>query len=369
MTARFPLTLLLVLGSVCLAAACDDGSLSSDGKRPGTADAGLVVDADLVVDAATFLDASGSASSRDAASSEVPTDAAPSQPAAGRLWRRYAPTDGTALLSLEGAPWRRVTSEAHDVHPTPDGSRFASALPTAAATRLTIVDTESLRTLFEVHSDEYVLTPLPSPTAPNMLLGLARPFSNTTSGGYVVLYDLSAVREVSRSLGLTGVAWLPDGRWLGLSGDGTLTAHAIDGTAERIGGLTLPSGTRVAHFAVNAQGTRLAIGLVTGAERSGDRDIWVADIDGSHLERFTQTTQSSRAWWSPDGNHLAFESDPDTCGLSTDCFHSSCVVYVAAASARNVRVGGTPADPLRFYALREDGARGEVRCFINGWSR
>ena len=48
------------------------------------------------------------------------------------------------------------------------------------------------------------------------------------------------------------------------------------------------------------------------SSRSGSRDVWIADLDGSNLQRVTQSdSASTTCWpaWSPDGRYIAYRND------------------------------------------------------------
>ncbi|MEY4515523.1 MAG: hypothetical protein RLZZ450_7645, partial [Pseudomonadota bacterium] len=93
------------------------------------------------------------------------------------------------------------------------------------------------------------------------------------------------------------------------------------------------------------------------------------DIDGAHLERFTKTTLSSYAFWSPDGRFLVFNHDPDLrCGnnVSISCTHLNSELHYAPESARELVVSS--ASPPRPHGLNEKGTAIYVQSFLNGWS-
>ena len=85
---------------------------------------------------------------------------------------------------------------------------------------------------------------------------------------------------------------------------------------------------------VNPQGTQLALILKDSGTTSVDADAWVANLDGSALQRVTADTATNLVHWSPDGQRLLFDYDDSSCSGRT-CT-GSCQLWHAPASARNL---------------------------------
>jgi TolB protein len=157
---------------------------------------------------------------------------------------------------------------------------------------------------------------------PALSLGGARLAFSSNRNGYWNLYILDlesgSLTQVTDTLEYTGSpSWSPDGRWLAYETnlgeqDGGLEIFIAptDGSQEPIRLTELPS---VDHSPAWSPGGR-QIAFVS--DRSGDPEIWLADLDQVDEDRFlnlSQNPQASEAHpaWSPDGASLAWASIED----------------------------------------------------------
>jgi TolB protein len=126
---------------------------------------------------------------------------------------------------------------------------------------------------------------------------------------YVMDYD--GVNEqritVNRNLNINP-AWSPDAKALAYTsysaakGADIVLSHIYDGILHRpakgIGNNYLP--------AISPDGTRIAF----ASDRSGNNEIYVANLDGSNLRRLTNNpAEDVSPTWSPSGGQIAFTSD------------------------------------------------------------
>lgn len=114
------------------------------------------------------------------------------------------------------------------------------------------------------------------------------------------------VREASVVLGQSP-SWLPDGRilysgcWMNACG---ILVMRADGTFPR----QVVAGSREANPEASPDGQQVAL----MSQRTGNWEVFVANTDGSNLQRLTQNpANDGLPTWSPDGRYLAFVTDRD----------------------------------------------------------
>jgi hypothetical protein len=101
--------------------------------------------------------------------------------------------------------------------------------------------------------------------------------------------------------GVSDPAWSPDARSIAFGADGIWMWDSATGVVSNVLGTTPVAGAQPTW---SPDGKRLA--LVQGD------DIWVVNLDGSHLVNLTNRAgQSSQPAWSPDGARIAFVSNRD----------------------------------------------------------
>jgi TolB protein len=134
---------------------------------------------------------------------------------------------------------------------------------------------------------------------------------------YVMNADGSNPHRLTSGLGWHGpVSWSPDGKTIACSRDGDIWVMDADGSNPRSltnyeaaewwmdeGPAWSPDGQHIA-FSSNRAGRISAQAPAT--------DIWVMDVDGSDPRNLTDSaTSDTSPVWSPDGSHIAFQSDRD----------------------------------------------------------
>lgn len=301
----------------------------------------------------------------------------------GIVWKTYNRVSGMETFSLEGEPWRRVSPKLSDLAPTFDGKRYAYARPLHSPnipfeqapafdnqTEVGVVETESGQTIHQVTLTANISRARPSPVNPALVLAFAAPFGSQRGVLEWIVIDVAQQKIVTRFPGWGWATWLPDGSYMQLLPDGKLRVGSADSTGAPFGALAVPPGAVVGdRFSVNPQGTRIAVPIYTGA---GNVDIYVANLDGSKLERFTKTGMSSYGIWSPDGGHLLFDYDSDAprCGekVTLTCSHPACEIHFAAESARDVAIDRTAKGSSQLSARGQTGSPYFVPCKVIAWT-
>lgn len=165
-------------------------------------------------------------------------------------------------------------------------------------------------------------------------------FSSDRGGGYDIFLMEMATGEITRltdTLGYDGApSWSPDGMWLVhetyLEENLELVVRPVSGEGDFIRLTSDPGADQQPSWSPGGR----HIAFVSS--RSGDPEIWLADLDRGGAERFTNLSQSPRAAqthpaWSPDGNELVWVS-------AQDGIRSLLRWERAAESAGAVEVGG-----------------------------
>lgn len=297
----------------------------------------------------------------------------------GRLWHsNYALDyiDGTQIADLGGAAPTLVDAD-KVARPWPDGSQYAIYNyddERDGDTVLRIKRTSDGTTLYSAVISGYAADLRPSPANKAVLLvSQAEDYTSSLSATDYVFVDLANLRELDRISGVrTVVDWLPDGRYLHLAADGTLSVGQIGGSRSTVAKLNL-GGRGIVDLAVDPLGLRYLVTLVsyTSAGNVDDLDLWVGGVDGSALERLTATGLTSYGRWSPDGERVAFDVDTGTVCSGSACM-GTCEIWYAPASGRNLNP--LPAAPGAAAMFKVRDRRSSARdhtlgCELLGWTR
>ncbi len=288
----------------------------------------------------------------------------------GRLWHtNYALDflDGTQIASAEGGMPRTVTNDL-PAWPWPDGSQYVVADAQGDYTDVTSYATSTGAVVDQVRFEGYLRSVKPSPTSKHVIL--ATWGEDSVSDAVYVFYDLSTrtVLDVFDTDGAV-VNWLPDGRYLRISATGAITTAQPGAAQQAAGSVAVPAGRELHNLWVNAQGSQMAMQFVVPGNAGGleESDLWVASANGSNLARLTQTGITSYGKWSPDGRHIAFDTDTGLVCSGGGC-SGECSLWYAESSARNVVALESSHDAAHFKVRNSHGEERTLGCELLSWT-
>ncbi|HVL02471.1 MAG TPA: hypothetical protein VM553_21775, partial [Dongiaceae bacterium] len=288
----------------------------------------------------------------------------------GHLWHtNYALDylDGAQIASLNGELPQRVTNS-NPAWPWRDGTQYVVADADTDSTAVSVRITGSSNTRYDYDFDGYVRDVKPSPISKDVML--ATWSEDSISDATYEVFDLANAESLQSIIAEDlFVDWLPDGRLLRVTASGQITASAIGGATQALGALDIPDGREIHRMWVNAQGTQLALRLVTLAvDGSIDRsDLWIADIDGNNLGQLTDTGISNYAKWSPDGRHIAFDTDTGLTCNGGGCV-GQCSLWYVDADARKVLALESSGDAEHFRVKDSKGNQATLGCELQAWT-
>lgn len=311
----------------------------------------------------------GSSTPPPADSASSPTSPKPWAPT-GALWHSNYALDfleGTQISPLDGRP-STLASASEWAVPWRDGSRYAYTDWDTAndTTQLSVFDTGVAQPVLQGSIAGYLRGGRPSPADRNLMLAFLG--DDMLAPADVVFIDITQSAIIGRAADEGGpIDWLPDGRYLRMRADGTLLTGSIGGTESASGAVVLPPNHVANAMRVDPQGKRLALVLANTASAGTDVDVWVADVDGSHLEQFTKTGMSASIHWSPDSNAIAFDVDT---GLLCSGYYcaGSCGLWWAPATSREVIAVPSSHDAYEFTVHDRDGDETTLGCDLLGWT-
>jgi Tol biopolymer transport system component len=166
------------------------------------------------------------------------------------------------------------------------------------------------------------------------------------------------------------VNWLPDGRYLRVSANGAITTAMPGATPAAGGTVAIPTGREIRGVWVNPQGSQMAMQLIVpGASDRGidESDLWVATTNGSGLAQLTDTGITSYAKWSPDGDHIAFDTDTGLVCNGGGCT-GQCSLWYTSASSRSVKALESSNDAEHFRVKNSRGEERSLGCDLLSWT-
>lgn len=289
----------------------------------------------------------------------------------GTLWHNNSVLDRRQGLQVAflggGAPLLLDSRTDIDFHAWPDGRQFVIGHRRASTgTRLTVFNTASGAVVYDGRLAGYVRGFEPSPVDKRLLKVRQSATSAPPSTEYVL--DLSTMRYRYRIPDDDWFSWMPDGRFMLISlSTGKMRIGSLDSTAETtVGRLTVPADRSIGPFLVSPRGTKLLVSLTRRG--SNEADLWMANIDGTAFEQFTDTKAVAGAAWSPDGNHVAYSVDTGfLCSPGAGCA-GSCTQWYAAVDQRKSRgLAGTPGSGQLMVSNR-GGASKPLGCSVLAWT-
>jgi hypothetical protein len=249
--------------------------------------------------------------------------------------------------------------------PWPDGSAHVVATWDGTETTLVVIDDED-RELRRVRLDGLVSSIYP---CPNSSMVAARHGFSTLGPFEWIIFDVARGTVIERfAADSPAFAWLSATSYLTISKAGEVRQGAIGTQATRQHQLRLPSGREVSLVWVNPQASTIAVRLdLRSSSGVSESDIWLADIDGTSLQRFTATKMATSAAWSPDGETIGFQVDTGAWCAGAHCV-GVCELWHAPATARAVRATDRSRDSQRLLELKH-GRFKPAACSLTGWTR
>lgn len=297
----------------------------------------------------------------------------------GSLWHSYrdlSNPQGTFATQPGTGQTRRVAPEKAGA-PWPDGSLYllrdySSQGSSGDETHLIVRRSGDQATLFDQVVDGYIgENARPSP--------LGRPQILTDWGETIfaergpVVYDLQQRRllYVTRpSKTPDALSWMPDGSLLRVQPSGEISRIVLGGAEQRIASVRWPEARLPQALYVSPDGSKALLQLAALRDTGtvDGVDLWMMNVDGSNLRRFTKNDLIAHAFWSPDSKHVAFVKDTGVSCTAATC-RGSCTLWVAEATASNVVAVPPSGDAQRVPLRRPDGSMTTVGCPAIAWTR
>lgn len=297
---------------------------------------------------------------------------------AGTLWHSYSDSnpEGTFATNPNNGQSRRISSEPWGT-PWPDGSRYltrdySSQGSGGDATRLVVRRISDQAVLTDQVVDGYVGDVVrPSPRGGNQILVMWGETILEPRGP--VVYDLDSRRLVyvtRPSKTPDALSWMPDGSLLRVQPSGQVSRVVPGGAEQPVAAVRWPEGRIPDALQVSPDGRQALVRLAalrdTGSVSGAD--LWLMNVDGSGLRRFTKNDLIAQAFWSPDGRHVAFVKNTGVSCSDATC-RGSCTVWVAEATASNVVAVQASGDAQRVPLRRPNGTATTVGCPAIAWTR
>lgn len=294
-------------------------------------------------------------------------------PPTGLLWHNSYIVDhhsGVQVSALGGGkPVDLTNSKEMDVAAWPDGRQFIVTKPDIYR-RITsfVVMTPGGKAVVSGDVDGYMRGVVPSPTDRRLVKVEQGERPLATSEELVL--DLQTLRPRYRIAADDWFAWMPDGRFMLISiKTGRMRIASVDGGPETVvGQLTPPADRQMGAFAVSPTGRELIMKMPRRNAAPREADLWIANIDGSRLQRLTEAKAIGSALWSPDGRFVAYTVDTGHfCSTAGYCV-GSCDQWYTPATLRGVRgFKGEPGSEA-FHVNNRAGQRTELGCEVLAWT-
>lgn len=300
-------------------------------------------------------------------------------PMPGMLWHSYRDLDnpqGTFATHPGTGQTRRVAPEKSGA-PWPDGSLYllrdySSQGSSGDETHLIVRRSSDQATLFDQVVDGYIGEHArPSPLGrPQILVDWGETIFADRGP---VVYDLQARRllYVTRpSKTPDALSWMPDGSLLRVQPSGEISRIVLGGAEQRVATVRWPEARLPQALHVSPDGKRALVQLAALRDTGSISgvDLWMMNVDGSELRRFTKNDLVAHAFWSPDGRQVAFVKDTGVSCSDFSC-RGSCTLWVAEASASHVVAVTQSNDARRVPLRRPDGSMTTVNCPAIAWTR
>lgn len=290
----------------------------------------------------------------------------------GTLWSNSPiPASGSSskLSGFTGAPTQIVDNNSTAV-PVRDGTRYATFdynfLPSENNTTVAVKNRVTGAVISSALLNGYVYNLRPSPVAANLLL-VTWSTSPTTNDPEEIVLDL-AQRRIVEVLGGANTAanWFADGSYLLLLENGRLFRASAGGVRTAAGQVTVadrvprglwisPNDTEVLTLWRTVRGQQIL------------KDLWISDVNGARLARWTATDQSDNPVWSPDGRFVGYRNVADRLCEGFSCPIPDCGISYAATGSRDLAFADPRANDFR--VVDSSGSRTvTLSCQLNGWT-
>jgi dipeptidyl aminopeptidase/acylaminoacyl peptidase len=291
----------------------------------------------------------------------------------GLLWHNSYILDhhsGVQVSSLAGGkPVDLTNSKEMDVAVWPDGRQFIVTKPDIYR-RITsfVVMTPGGKAVVSGDVDGYMRGANPSPTDRRLVKVQQgeRPLGTFEE----LVLDLQTLRPRYRIADDDWFDWMPDGRFMLISiKTGRMRIASVDGGPETVvGQLTPPADRQMGPFAVSPTGRELIMKMPRRNAVPREADLWIANIDGSRLQRLTEAKAIGSALWSPDGRFVAYTVDTGHfCSTAGYCV-GGCDQWYTPATLRGVRGFKGELGSEAFHVNNRAGQRTELGCEVLAWT-
>ncbi|GGY76863.1 hypothetical protein GCM10011613_21720 [Cellvibrio zantedeschiae] len=296
----------------------------------------------------------------------------------GRIWHSWLDLnnpEGTYVLNLNSGVSARVDAKDWGA-PWPDGARFVYRNYTSDGsvgdeTNIVVKQASDGKILSEQTIEGYLGEPVPSPIGENKILAAWGATILEPRG--MIVYDLNLHKPIFATQPgkmSDAVSWMPDGTLLRAKYSGEITRITLGGNEQPIGKISWPESRFPQAIYVSPDGKKVLVQLAAFRETGtiSGVDLWMMNLDGSNLKRFTKNDLIARAYWSPDSKYVAFIKDTGTVCTEATC-RGSCTVWYAEATAANVVAVAASEDAKRFTVTRPNGDVRNLGCPVVAWSR
>ncbi|HEY8881037.1 MAG TPA: hypothetical protein VIN03_25925 [Roseateles sp.] len=267
-----------------------------------------------------------------------------------------------------GAPIEIIRRSEMDVAVWPDGRQFmVTHYDVYQGSTGFVVMNPAGAALYQGQLDGYVRDVAPSPT--DRRLALVRQGKDTVAPFEDVILDLATLKPRRRISDDDWFAWMPDGRFMLISiKTGRMRVASVDGAQEtQVGQLVVPADWAMGGFTVSPTGKQFVMRMRHRSAK-GESDLWIANIDGSGLEQFTDAKATTNAVWSPDGRYVAYKVDLGyACSTAGFCA-GGCDQYYTPVELRKVRGQANQPGSQNFNVRDLEGRVKPLGCSVQAWT-
>ncbi len=295
----------------------------------------------------------------------------------GHIWHSFSDLgnpQGTFVLDPNSGVSISVQSEKWGV-PWPNANHFISHDyishgSNSGETVLVVRRTSNGQIISEQTLDGDFAAISPAPQSSRILVAWGE---NTYSAKSAVVYDLAKQKllyATPASKTPDVFSWMPDETLLRAKPSGEISRVVIGGEERPISTVKWPESRVPQAISVSPDGTKVLIQLAAIRETGSISgvELWMMNIDGSNLKRFTKNDLIANAFWSPDSRYVAFTKETGIVCTAATC-RGSCTVWYAPATASNVLAVEESKDAKQFPIKRPDGSATNLRCPILAWTR